>query len=241
MEKEKIVRFVFKMPYRTRGLLIKGVARRILNAGNNAFREIPSINSMVNEIVCERLNLPINLASHPATKKTVLMFHLRQSLQEALRADSIEKDIPQNRILAGIIDSTDLSSVTPRRSEDVQNEAKISCSFSVPTTARIKLLREIAYRMLSKKTRIGKSEFASISDVCADLIAFHYNIPLPLEKEEEDFVDEEQINFIILLPESVHNKLKNFCDQRSQDDKKFISMSGTIIEWCENAAQKGYW
>ena len=239
MEKEKLIRFVFRMPYKTRGLLIKGVARRILSAGNNAIYEIPSINLMINEIVAEHLNLPVSMAAHPATKKTVLMFHLRQSLQEALKADSIKKGVPQNRILAGLIDDTDLSSVSPRRSQDVQEEAKISCSFGVPTSARSKLLREIAYRMLSKKTRIGRSEFASIGDICTDLIAAHYDIPLPLEKEEEDFVDEEKINFIVSLPETVHTKLKTLCEQKSSE--VYTSMSATIINWVDTAAQKGYW
>jgi hypothetical protein len=238
------IRLAVRMPYRLRGLLIRGAARRILNSGPNiAYTEMPSVNSMIVEVIERRLGEPIQeRQTHEKTKKTILMLHLRKRLHAVMKADCEKTGKSQARLVSELIEKTNLHEMKAERSAEVDSdEAKGSVTFQVNFDCRTKLFHEIAIRMLSKKTRVGRSEFNSIGDIVNELIAAHYNLPLPLEKaESSEYSDDEQFSFLTTLPKSLHVKLAEYCDKETKSGD-YTSANATIVEWCEDAAAKEFW
>ncbi len=238
------IRYLLTTTYKQRSLLLRGVARRLLNCGRNSSiaNDLPSLTTVVNEIIQAKLNLPVAEPDTqlPLTKKTVIMLYLRKRLHSALAEDAKAKSISATRLAGELILSTDLSVLNVQYDDDIDEEKMVPNSFNIATECRLKLYKEIARRMLSKPTGIGKAEFSNIGEVMNELFAHHYKLPLPTPKAHENIVDHEQIKFTVTLPTDTHAALKAYCESQSNENN-FLSMNATILKWIEETAANEFW
>lgn len=242
MTMKKEIRYLLTTTYKQRSLLLRGVARRLLNCGRNSSiaNELPSLTTVINEIIQEKLNLPVEtVAQLQPTKKSIIMLYVRKRMHEALTNDAKTKGISATKLAEDLILNTELSALNVQYSEDIE-EKMVPTSYNIATECRLKLYKEIARRMLSKPTGIGKAEISNIGEVMNELFAHHYKLPFPTHKQLEKIVDHEQIKFTVTLATDTHAALKAYCEDQTNRNS-FLSMNSTIVQWIEETATKEFW
>ena len=241
--KQKEIRYLLTTTYKQRSLLLRGVARRLLNCGRNSSvaYELPSLTTVVNEIIQEKLNIPVSTEPQlQQTKKSIIMLYLRKRMHEALANDAKTKGISATRLAEELILNTELSALNIECSDDIVDEKMVPTSYNIATECRLRLYKEIARRMLSKPTGIGKAEISNIGEVMNELFAHCYKLPLPIPKAQELIVDHEQIKFTVSLSTDTHAALKAYCEAQSNGNN-FLSMNATIVQWIEETAANEFW
>jgi hypothetical protein len=242
--KQNEIRFLLSTTYKMRSLMLRGVARRLINCGRNSSiaNDLPSLTTVVNEVLQSKLNMPVEAKDNqlPMAKKSIIMLYLRKRLHVNLAQDAKSKGCSATKLAGEIVMSTDLSKLNIQYSNAIVDEVMVPSSFNISTECRLKLYKEIARRMLSKPTGIGKSEISNIGEVMNEIFAHHYNLPLPTPKIQEQTVDNEQIKFTITMPTELHTTLKQYCEQQSSSDS-FLSMNATIVKWIEETAENEFW
>lgn len=238
------VRFIITCEYRVRALLIRGVARRILNAGRNsplAYSQ-PSLAVMVSDIVELKLNYPQNTETSPAiTKKNLIMLFLHANIHKALAEEAKLQCISATKLVGDIIQNADFKQLNIIYKDTNPSEKMVPSSFNLPIECRYKINREIAKRMISKPTALGKAEFENVGKILNEIIASHFNIALPAPTAMEPVVDYKQIKFTVFMNEALHKSLKSYCEQQSEVEGEFISVNATIVRWIEEAAEDEMW
>lgn len=244
MTMKKDIRYLLTTTYKQRSLLLRGVARRLLNCGRNSSiaNDLPSITTVVNEIIQAKLNLPVDEpdAQLVLTKKSIIMLYVRKRLHEALAQDAKTRAMSATKLAGELVLSTDLSALNLQYSDEIIDEKMVPTSFNIATECRLKLYKEIARRMLSKPTGIGKAEISNIGEVMNELLAHQYKLPLPTPKAQESIVDHEQIKFTVSLAADTHAVLKSYCESQSNNGN-FLSMNATILKWIEETAANEFW
>lgn len=244
MTMKKDIRYLLTTTYKQRSLLLRGVARRLLNCGRNSSiaNDLPSITTVVNEIIQAKLNLPVDEpdAQLVLTKKSIIMLYVRKRLHEALAQDAKTRGMSATKLAGELVLSTDLSALNLQHSDEIIDEKMVPTSFNIATECRLKLYKEIARRMLSKPTGIGKAEISNIGEVMNELLAHQYKLPLPTPKAQESIVDHEQIKFTVSLAADTHAALKSYCEAQSNGGN-FLSMNATIVKWIEETAANEFW
>ena len=237
------IRYLLTITYKQRSLLLRGVARRLLNCGRNSsiVNELPSLTTVVNEIIQEKLNIPVETHAHlQITKKSIIMLYVKARLHEALTTDAKAKGISATKLAEELVLNTELSALKAEYSDDIVDEKMVPTSFNIATECRLKLYKEIARRMLSKPTGIGKAEISNIGEVMNELFAHQYKLSLPTPKPQEAIVDHEQIKFTVSLSTDTHAALKAYCEAKSNDNN-FLSMNAIIVQWIEETATNEFW
>lgn len=241
---KKDIRYLLTTTYKQRSLLLRGVARRLLNCGRNSSiaNDLPSITTVVNEIIQAKLNLPVDEpdAQLVLTKKSIIMLYVRKRLHDALAQDAKTRGMSATKLAGELVLSTDLSALNLQHSDEIIDEKMVPTSFNIATECRLKLYKEIARRMLSKPTGIGKAEISNIGEVMNELFAHHYKLALPTPKPLESIVDHEQIKFTVSLAADTHAALKLYCESQSKNGN-FLSMNATIVKWIEETAANEFW
>lgn len=238
------VRFIITCTYKTRAALIRGVARRILNAGRNspiAYAQ-PSLAMMVSEIVEHRLNFPTKVDENFAVpKKSLIMLFLHKSIHSQLNLEAKNQGISATQLLINIIQSTDFKQVDVKYDESLKVEKMAPSSYNLTSECRYKINREIAKRMISRPTGLGKAEFENVGKIINEILASHFKIPLPQPEPQEPVVDNEQVKFTVFMNKQLHESLKDYCVKKSESTGEFVSVNATIIKWIEEAAEDEMW
>jgi len=238
------VRFIITCPYKTRAALIRGVARRILNAGRNsqlAYAQ-PSLAVMVSDIVELKLNLPPKIEPNTSiTKKSLIMLFLHANLHAALTEEAKKQGISSTKLLLDIIQKIDFKQLNVIYSDSLQTEQMVPCSYNLLSECRYKINREIAKRMISQPTGLGKAEFENVGKIINEILSSNFKIPLPKPIAAEQVVDNEQVKFTVFMNEQLHKSLKEHCEKQSDKTGEFISVNATIVRWIEETAEDEMW
>lgn len=238
------VRFLITCEYRTRAMLIRGVARRILNAGRNsqlAYAQ-PSLAALVSDIVELKLNMPPKIeTSEPITKKNLIMLFLRTRIHETLGKEAKSKGLSATKLVGDIILDADFKQLDLQYADGLENEVMVPNSFNLPSECRLKINKEIAKRMISMPTALGKAEFENVGKIMNEILASHFKIALPTPAPVEAVVDNEQIKFTVFMNSELHKALKEYCERQSDVTGEFISVNATIVKWIEEAAEDELW
>lgn len=244
MHMKKDIRYLLTTTYKQRSLLLRGVARRLLNCGRNSSiaNDLPSLTTVINEIIQSKLNLTVDAPDMQLqlTKKSIIMLYVRKRMHTALSDDAKHRGMSATKLAGDLVLSTDLSALNLQYSDEIIDEKMVPTSFNIATECRLKLYKEIARRMLSKPTGIGKAEISNIGEVMNELFAHHYKLPLPTPKAQESIVDHEQIKFTVSLAADTHAALKSYCESQSNNGN-FLSMNATIVKWIEETAANEFW
>lgn len=238
------VRFIITCEYKTRASLIRGVARRILNAGRNsqlAYTQ-PSLAVMVSDIVEHRLNFPPKIEpSNAVTKKNLIMLFLHANIHKALTEEAKKQGVSATKLVIDIIQIVDFKQLNLQYSDSMQTEQMVPCTYNLLSECRYKINREIAKRMISQPTGLGKSEFENVGKIINEILASHFNIPLPTPAAVEPVIDNEQIKFTVFMNDQLHKSLKEYCEKQSEISGEFVSVNATIVKWIEEAAEDEMW
>ena len=237
-------RFLVTCEYRIRSLLIKGAARRTLNASRNsslAYAQ-PSIAALISHLVEIKLNVPpLLVADKPPTKKILLMMFLHARIHEAISEESKLRRISATQLVSDIIIEADLKHLDLNYSNELQNMPMIPNSFNLPSECRLKINREIARRMISQPTALGKGEYENVGKIINEILAAHLKISLPANQPSEIVVDNEQIKFTVFMDKILRKDLQVYCKEMSAINGRFTSANATIIKWIEETAEDEMW
>lgn len=238
------VRFIITCDYKTRTKLIRGVARRILNAGRNsqlAYAQ-PSLAVMISDIVELKLSFPPRIEPNfNVTKKNLIMLFLHENIHAALTEEAKKHGVSATKLLIDIIQATDFKQLNVKYKDNPPPSKMVPCSYNLLSECRYKINREIAKRMISNPTGLGKAEFENVGKIINELLASYFEIQLPKPTPFEAIVDNEQVKFTVFMNNQLHKALKDYCEKQSEVTREFVSINGTIIKWIEETAEDEMW
>lgn len=242
-DKKETVRFLVTCDYSTRTKLIRGVARRILNAGRNsplAYSQ-PSLAALITDLVELKLNFPPKIQQQvDLSKKSMLMLFLHAPLHRALNAEAEKQGISATKVLINLIQNVDFKQVNVAFQDDLAIEQMIPCSYNLLAECRYKINREIARRMISQPTGLGKAEFENSGKVINEILAHHFQIALPAQTTNKTLADSDQVNFTIIMNADLNAALREYCTNQSNKGG-FTSVNATIVNLINQTAEDEMW
>lgn len=241
-DKKDTVRFLVTCDYSTRTKLIRGVARRILNAGRNsalAYSQ-PSLAALISDLVELKLNFPPKIQQQvDLTKKSMLMLFLHATIHRALNTEAAKQGISATKILINLIQYVDFKRLDVKFRDDIAIEQMIPCSYNLLTECRYKINREIARRMLLQPTGLGKAEFENSGKIINEILSSYFQIPLPAQPIAKKMADSEQVNFTIIMNADLNTALREYCTKQSEGG--FTSVNATIVDLINQTAEEEMW
>lgn len=243
-DKKETVRFLVMTDYKTRTKLIRGVARRILNAGRNsplAYSQ-PSLAALISDLVELKLGIqpkiqqPIDL-----NKKSMLMLFLHPSVHRALNAEASKLGISATKLLIKLVQEVDFKQLDVQYRDDLVVEQMIPSSYNLLLENRYKINREIARRMLLLPTGLGKAEFENSGKIINEILASRYKIPLPTPSPNNPVDDHEEVNFTVIINADLHAALKNYCSKISEKTGEFTSVNRVVVDLINETAEEEMW
>lgn len=243
-DKKETVRFLVMTDYQTRAKLIRGVARRILNAGRNsplAYSQ-PSLAALISDLVELKLNFPPKIQQPiDFNKKSMLMLFLYAPVHRALNTEAAKQNISATKILIKLIQEVDFKLIDIEYRDDLAVEQMIPCSYNLLIESRYKINREIARRMLLLPTALGKAEFENSGKVINEILASKFKIPLPTPTSNNPVADSEDVNFTAIMNADLHAALKDHCLKVSDKTGEFTSVNRTIVDLINETAVEEMW
>lgn len=220
---ENNTKILISLPTNVRGMIVRGVAYRILNSGHDLMhRDIPSIGGLINEMIAVKLKLNIELPPISNSFKTVLMVHLRARLHSKLAEEAKKTGSSNTKLVEDLIQKTDLSSLILKRDENIQErERMVPTTFVVSSVLRRKIYHEIAIRILNSQKTNGRGEFSSIGEIINELLAHNFDLSLPIKLAQLEKTG-DSVKTTILIGKQRHEALQKHCKENGSTVNKFI-------------------